>query len=251
MEATDIAAHADTVAVRQPDVEYGDVRIESVDASDCLRCGGGFAYDLEASRLQQVPQTTADHVVVIEQEDGNGTFAHTVRLVLLHGPTVVGAVTTSQISASIVDHLAVGMDPASGHVTHSYLKPAILGTRGPGHEATEQLECFHRQIGCVFECASGDDTPSRARYLVDLIDFERDPFSFGVGHHRRRINTKDNRFIQEDEVHRNHHRFERRHDETPDGLRGYERQTHGTVRTELGWGPCCVDHRKLLSDLSN
>ncbi len=69
MRLLSFPADLDSVAVRQPDVEDGNIWAERRDTTDRLVRRPGFSYDFDlAIGLEQPPDTGTHHLVVIEKE---------------------------------------------------------------------------------------------------------------------------------------------------------------------------------------
>ena len=73
----DLATHLDAVAVREPHVEHRDVRMGRRDAAECFFGRPGLADDLEIGLLlEQLAQTAANDLVVVEEEDAGRHDRH-------------------------------------------------------------------------------------------------------------------------------------------------------------------------------
>ncbi len=69
MTAADLTAHLDTVAVGEPHVEHRDVGGERRNPPESLLRSRSFTHHLEiAVRFEQLAQTTADDLVIVEEE---------------------------------------------------------------------------------------------------------------------------------------------------------------------------------------
>ena len=72
MPGADLTTRRDPITLLQPHVEHGDVGVEGRDAPHRLVLGARLADDDEiVLRLQQVADTTADDLVIIQQEHGH------------------------------------------------------------------------------------------------------------------------------------------------------------------------------------
>jgi hypothetical protein len=73
MATADLAADAHAVTVGQAHVQHGHGRIEGVDATHGLACGGGLPHDLDAVGFEQIADAAPDDLVVVQQEHGDRT----------------------------------------------------------------------------------------------------------------------------------------------------------------------------------